>query len=259
METSFPIYTRRLGELASGRISTASNPAGLSISQVLQSQIRGIAQARENLQVGVSYAQTAEGALGSVQDDLQRMRELSGQANNSALSDDEREAINTELQSLQADIDHTITQTSFNSQTPLTATEPVEILAGPNSSEVVSISAQGPAIQSTLSDLDVALAAFNTAPTEENAAALTSQIDETMASISAARSEFGAAENRFGSTIRSLDEAGINAAAADSRIADADVASATLQLTFMKIIRSSDAALFAQANINQQLALRLLV
>ncbi len=113
---------RALERLSSGlRINRAADDAaGLSISEGLRSQIRGLKQASRNAQDGVSMIQTAEGALTETHALLQRMRELTVQAANSTLGANDRTAIGTEIQTLTAEIDNIATRTKFNGQALLT-------------------------------------------------------------------------------------------------------------------------------------------
>jgi flagellin len=108
--------------LSSGlRINRAADDAaGLSISEKLRSQIRGLDQAQRNAQDGISMIQTAEGAMNEVHDMLQRMRELSLQAANDTLTGSDRGAINTELQQLKTEVDAVRDRTKFNGQALLT-------------------------------------------------------------------------------------------------------------------------------------------
>ena len=114
--------SRALERLSSGlRINRAADDAaGLSISEGLRSQIRGMRQASRNAQDGVSMVQTAEGAMTEVHSLLQRMRELAVQAANETLSSDDRTAIGSEVETLKAEIDNIADRTKFNGLSLLT-------------------------------------------------------------------------------------------------------------------------------------------
>src|ERR687886_408545 len=101
-------YSKSVEKLSSGlRINRAADDAaGLSISEKLRAQIRGLAQAQRNAQDGISMIQTAEGALTEVHSMLQRMRELAVQASNDSLSTNDRTAVNVEVQQLKAEINN---------------------------------------------------------------------------------------------------------------------------------------------------------
>ena len=116
------LFAREVERLSSGlRINRAGDDAaGLSISQKLDAQVRGLNQASRNAQDGISMIQTAEGALQEVHAMLQRMRELAVQAANDTLSSEDRVAINSELQQLREEIDAISGRTQFNGKYLLT-------------------------------------------------------------------------------------------------------------------------------------------
>src|SRR5919197_3316230 len=115
-------YAKSVEKLSSGlRINRAGDDAaGLSISEKLRAQVRGLAQAQRNAQDGISMIQTAEGALTEVHSMLQRMRELAVQASNDSLSSADRTSVNTELQQLKAEINAVSASTRFNGKNLLT-------------------------------------------------------------------------------------------------------------------------------------------
>src|SRR5437660_9547193 len=117
-------YSKSVEKLSSGlRINRAGDDsAGLSISEKLRSQIKGLAQAQRNAQDGISMLQTAEGALNEAHSILQRMRELGVQASNGTLSTADQTAVSSELNQLKAEIDRIATTTQFNGTTLLTGT-----------------------------------------------------------------------------------------------------------------------------------------
>src|SRR5919204_1899992 len=122
LSTTASNYAKSVEKLSSGlRINRAGDDAaGLSISEKLRSQVRGLGQAQRNAQDGISMIQTAEGAMNEVHDMLQRMRELSLQAANDTLTGSDRGAINTELQQLKTEVDSVRDRTKFNGQALLT-------------------------------------------------------------------------------------------------------------------------------------------
>ncbi|GAB1718832.1 MAG: Flagellin-like protein [Nitrosospira sp.] len=105
-----------LQRLSSGlRINSAKDDAaGLAISERMSSQIRGLNQAARNANDGISMAQTAEGALGEIGNNLQRIRELAVQSRNASNSASDRQALNNEVQQLKSEIDRVSSSTSFN-------------------------------------------------------------------------------------------------------------------------------------------------
>ncbi|MFN0071013.1 MAG: flagellin, partial [Chloroflexota bacterium] len=148
--------TKAIEKLSSGlRINRAADDAaGLSISEKLRSQIRGLAQAQRNAQDGISMLQTAEGALTEVHDMLQRMRELSIQASNDTLSSQDASGVNVEIQQLRAEIDAIRSRTRFNGMQLLTGTL-VTTLAGATATDLVVNDAVDAASNTIASAIDV--------------------------------------------------------------------------------------------------------
>lgn len=105
-------------KLSSGyRINQASDDAaGLSISEKMRAQIKGLSRAADNIQDGSSYVRVADGALGEVTDILHRMRELSVQAANDINTESDRENIDLEVQQLKKEIDQIFETTEFNTK-----------------------------------------------------------------------------------------------------------------------------------------------
>src|SRR5437867_1853249 len=127
-----PFTSKRFAALASGQKPlTTTSPASVVINQSQVAQLRRISMTQQNLELGVSYVQTAEGGVDSIKEDLQRMRELAVQAGNDTLSNEDRAAINGEIQSLKENIDQTVTDTTFNGKHPLTETNEVVIATDP--------------------------------------------------------------------------------------------------------------------------------
>ena len=136
--TTSGMMSKSIEKLSSGlRINRAADDAaGLSISEKLRSQIRGLAQAQRNAQDGISMLQTAEGALTEVHAMLQRMRELSVQASNDTLSAQDTLGVNTEIQQMRAEIDSISVRTKFNGKSLLTGSL-VTSLAGATGADLV--------------------------------------------------------------------------------------------------------------------------
>jgi flagellin len=122
LSTTAASYAKSVEKLSSGlRINRAGDDAaGLSISEKLRAQIKGLGQAQRNAQDGISMIQTSEGALSEVHSMLQRMRELAVQSSNDTLSTTDRAAVNTELQQLKAEVNSISSRTKFNGQALLT-------------------------------------------------------------------------------------------------------------------------------------------
>lgn len=92
----------------------ADDAAGLAISEKMRRQIRGLTQASQNVQEGIGFVQTADGALDEIDDMLQRINELSVKAATDTLSDDDREKIDSEVQHIKAEMNRVFADTTFN-------------------------------------------------------------------------------------------------------------------------------------------------
>ena len=248
--------TERLGtnfaRLSSGlRITTAADDAaGLGISERMRAEIRSLGAAGRNAQDGVSLAQTAEGALAEVSNNLVRMRELAVQAANGTLNTEDRAALDEEFQELITEIDRIATETDFNGTSLLDNTNSVSIQVGTDSGDTIDI---------TFSDMQAAaLGLTGDVTSEANAASVLADLDAAIQSVASARSDFGAKQNRLQSATRSISNARENLSAAESRIRDVDVASETADLTRNSILQQAAVSVLAQANVQPQLALSLL-
>ncbi|MFZ5655922.1 MAG: flagellin [Pseudomonadota bacterium] len=116
LQSSGAALATSLQRLSSGlRINSAKDDAaGLAITQRFTTQIRGLDQAARNANDGISLAQTAEGAMGEITNNLQRIRELAVQSRNATNSATDRAALNAEAQQLKDEINRVASQTSFN-------------------------------------------------------------------------------------------------------------------------------------------------
>ncbi len=244
--------------LSSGlRISTGSDDAaGLGISERMRAQIRSYQQASRNAQDGVSLVQTAEGALAEVNSNLVRMRELAIQAANGTLNTGDRLAVDNEFQQLIDEIDRIASTTDFNGIPLLNDTTGLvtkEIQVGTEKDETVIISM----VDMTEVGLGLSASTFNLTSVSSAADAL-DILDTAIDSVTNARSDLGATQNRLQSSLRSTQVATENLSASESRIRDVDVASETADLTRNSILQQAAASVLAQANAQPQLALSLL-
>jgi len=201
--------------LTSGsRINKASDDAaGLAISQRQTSQINGLYQATKNLGDGVSLVQTADSALQHGTDVLQRMRELSVQANNGILNSSDRANLQKEIDQLKSEFDSLSENTQFNNQKIFDGNFSANIQVG-DSFEGIKI--QLNELSELVGDIDVT--------TTENADAAIQNIDNALEDISNTRSELGATHNRFESAINELHNASVNHNRSRSAIFDTDFA-----------------------------------
>jgi len=240
----------------------ADDAAGLSISEKMRGQIRGLEQAAKNSQDAVSMIQTADGALNESHAILQRMRELTVQAANDTNSGDERTAIQGELDELTDTLTDISTNTQFNGQTLLntgTGTDAVaaavKIQTGANSGEDFDI-------DFSKVDLDAILTTLGAAPGVEGGAAdagtTLDAIDVAIQAVSDGRGYMGAVQNRLDYTINNLNASAENTQAAESRIRDVDMAKEMMNLTKNNILTQASQAMLSQANQAPQAVLQLL-
>jgi flagellin len=245
--------------LSSGlRINSAKDDAaGLAISDRMTSQIRGMNQAVRNSNDAISFAQTAEGALGEMTNILQRMRELSVQSANATNSDDDRTALNSEFTELRSELDRIVDTTKFNGKNLLDGTysgsNAAMFQVGANEGEQISVAI------GTVATSASGLALSGTSVTSAGAAggAITA-IDGALNTVDSLRGTLGAKQNRFESTIANLNNITENLSAARSRIVDADIATETSEMTKMNILQQAGVSILAQSNQTPQLALSLL-
>jgi flagellin len=238
------------------RISTAADDAaGLAISERLRSQVRSLEQAKRNANDGISFVQTAEGALNEVSSILVRLRELAIQSSNGSVSGQDKETLDEEFQSLVDEVDRIGRSTEFNGiklldgsastvsfQVGFGTTANIDTLA-------VTLSA---ALSTSLSLQSLDIGSGGTTTT-----AITN-IDAAINSVSSLRGSLGAVQNRLGSTINNLAIQVENLSAAESRIRDVDVAYETAQLTRNNILQQASISVLSQANSQPQSALQLL-
>ncbi len=244
--------------LSSGlRINRASDDtAGLSISEKLRAQIRGLAQAQRNAQDGISMIQTGEGAMNEIHDMLQRMRELAVEASNDTLSATDRTAVNTEIQALRNEIDSVGNRTQFNGKNLLDGSvAAANMQVGPNAADTLTVAFSDVRIAAL--GMTGALTNFNTTQSVANAQALLTAVDAGIDTVSGARSSLGAYQNRLEHTVNNLGVAYENTVASESRIRDADFAEETVNFTKAQILQQSSTAILAQANALPQTVLSL--
>ena len=248
LATSQEAYASQAEQLSSGlRINKASDDAaGMAVSERLKNQVRGLNQAQRNAQDGISMIQTAEGGLIEVSSLLARMRELAVQAANDTLTSADRANLNAEFTQLRTEITRIADSVQFNGTILLNAAASFTLQVGANSaagSNQVSVSftsnvagAGGLALQS------------NDVTSQANGSAALTQLDAAINTISTNRASLGAMQNRLESAVRSLAVASENAAAANSRVADADIAGSMSELVRAQILQQAGISVLAQAN-----------
>jgi len=217
--------------------SSRDDAAGLAIATRMSAQIRGINVAIRNANDGISLAQTAEGALATVTDALQRMRELAVQAQNGSNSAGDRANLNTEYQALSAEITRIADQTKFNG---------VAIVGGGAGATVFQVGANnGDTLTITTSAVTTVAGDLTSAA---NAATALTALDTALDTVTTSRATYGAAMSRFGMAISNLSITGENQTAARGRILDADFAAETSNLSRAQILQQAGSAMVAQAN-----------
>jgi len=255
---------KSMEKLSSGlRINRAGDDAaGLSISEKMRGQIRGLDQASRNAQDGISMIQTAEGALNEVHSILQRMRELAVQASNDTNVAADRTAIGDELAELGKEITRIKDTTQFNEMTLLDGQAggagTVNFQVGANNDQRMTVDFTTAGIDLTGVETNVGSLSVTDVTDSATATALIETIDTEIASVSSGRSLLGATQNRLEHTINNLDNASENLTAAESRIRDADMAKEISEQTKYSIIAQAAQAMLAQANQQPQNVLSLL-
>ena len=230
----------------------ADDAAGLSISEKLRSQIRGLDKAASNSQDGISLIQVAEGALNETHSILQRMNELATQAANDTNTSVDRTAISAEMDQLTSEINRIQSTTQFNTMNLLDGSfKGKYIQVGANKGQTLTISiSQMNAASIGVSKLDV--------KSNSNAGEAMSKIQKAIESVSAQRAKLGAIQNRLEHTINNLNTTSENTAAAESRIRDTDMATEMVEYSKNNILQQAGQSMLAQANQQTQGVLSLL-
>ncbi|MBC7939855.1 MAG: flagellin FliC [Chitinophagaceae bacterium] len=267
LSTSQAALSTSMQRLSSGlRVNSAKDDAaGLAIAERMSSQVRGMNVAIRNANDGISFAQTAEGALGKVGDMLQRMRELAVQAANGTNTEADRTSLNNEYQELARESARTLGGTQFNGQSILATTVVSTFQVGANTSATLDQISVAAFNWTSVGAITTAVgAAVATDPTTAIAgtdgsfalAAITA-LDAAITSVNGQRATFGAVQNRFDNVVSNLMTSSENQTAARARIMDADYASETANLSRASILQQAGNAMVAQANQlpNQVLAL----
>ncbi|ATH12333.1 Flagellin [Delftia sp. K82] len=272
LSTSQSSLSTTMQRLSSGlRVNSAKDDAaGLAIAERMNAQVRGMNVAMRNANDGISMAQTAEGALGKLSDNLQRMRELAVQAANDTNGTTDRGSLDKEFQQLAQEIARIVGSTSFNGRQLLDNNNPTVFQVGANTGAdnqitIMAVNLTGaapgglditagtpPTLGGALGSL---LGAGSSAP---DARLSMAAIDTALDQVNNTRATFGAAQNRFEAVISNLQVAAENTSAARSRIMDADFAAETANLSRTQILQQAGTAMVAQANQLPQSVLKLI-
>ena len=236
---------KSLEKLSSGfRINRAADDAaGLVTSESLRAEIRGTRQAIRNAQDGISFVQTAEGALNEVHSILQRMRELAVDAANTATTDGS--AQQEEITELLAEISSIGSRTKFAGNTVFADYSGTNLTfqVGANSGDTLNISSD-----LALASNDVFGTDLSSVDVSSDASTAITSIDAAIDNVSDGRAELGATQNRFDHVVASLSVAAENLSASESRVRDVDLAEEMVALTRHQIMAQAGTAMLAQAN-----------
>ena len=262
--------SKDMEKLSSGeRINRAGDDAsGLAVSEKMRAQIRGLNQASENAQNGISFIQTTEGYLQETTDIMQRIRELAVQSSNGIYSDEDRMQIQVEVSALVSEVDRIASSAQFNGMNMLTGRfaqpngentvtgsmwfhiganmdQRMQVFIGTMTAEALGIREIGTGDKITLA-----------APDDANHAI--GVIDEALKRINKQRADLGAYQNRMEYAVRGLDIGAENLQASESRIRDTDMAAQMVEFTKNSVLQQAGTAMLAQANTQSQNVLSLL-
>ena len=234
----------------------ADDAAGLSISEKMRNQIRGLNQAVKNSEDGISLIQTAEGNMNEIHSILQRMGELAIKARNDVNASEDRQTIQDEISQLKQEICSITKKAEFNGTKLLDgsmslANSGKQLQVGANQGELLRISISG----TSLKKLGLKATSVTTA---KAASAAIKQIQSAIKMVSAQRSLLGAIQNRLEYTINNLENYSENLTSAESQIRDTDMATEMVEYSKNNILQQAAQSMLAQANQSTQGVLNLL-
>ena len=257
-------------KLSSGeKINRAGDDAsGLAVSEKMRAQIRGLNQASENAENGISFIQTTEGYLQETTDIMQRIRELAVQSSNGIYSAEDRMQIQVEISALVSEVDRVASAAQFNGMNMLTGR-----FARPTGENAVTASMwfhiganMDQRVQVFIGTMSAAALGIRDVGTEEKLSLATPEdanraigtLDEALKRINKQRADLGAYQNRLEMTVKGLDIGAENLQASESRIRDTDMASQMVEFTKNSVLTQAGTAMLAQANSQSQNVLSLL-
>jgi flagellin len=238
LSTTAITLSTAMQRLSSGlRVNSAKDDAaGLAIAERMDAQTRGMNVSIRNSNDAISMAQTAEGALGAISNNLQRMRELAVQGSNGSNTAADVSSLDQEFQLLKAENDRIVANTKFNGTAVIAATT-FTFQVGANTGDQIAIAGN------TYTGTSSTLGASTTTANAEIA-----KLDTDIDAVTTLRATWGASQNRFESVIANLRVGAENSAAAHGRIVDADYAQETASLTRAQVLQQAGTAMVAQAN-----------
>lgn len=246
-------------KLASGYkiINDKDDAAGLSISETMRHQIRGLDQASSNIQDGISMVQTADAALEEVQDILERMVELATQSANDTHTETDRAAIQDEVEQLKKEIDHIAYDTHFNQQYMLAEGTPkarpgyFKIQAGALSEQSITIDFVNASKESLGVDkVDMT--------THQGASEAITTVQNAIEKAALWRDKFGSIQEQLEHAVRNTDKTSVNTQSSESNIRDVDMSEEMLSYTTNQILVNASQSLLAQYNVRPEAILLLL-
>ena len=271
----------KMASTAMERLSTGKringakdDAAGLAIATTMTAQIKGMGQGVRNANDGISLAQTAEGALNEVTNMLQRVRELAVQSKSDTYQQTDRDAMQSEVGNLNAQISDVLNNTKFNGNTVFkvnatmagdsTDDKSFSIQTGANTADTVDIVSKGfdgsklfDATSGTSYDATQTGQALDVSSTSA-ASTTIDNVDAALANVNSTRATLGAGQNRLESAVNNLNDNITNLSDARSRIQDTDYSAETTQMAKAQILAQASTAMIAQANQSQQNVLSLL-
>ncbi|MCR4579790.1 MAG: flagellin [Treponema sp.] len=261
---------KSMEKLSSGmKINRAGDDAsGLAVSEKMRAQIRGLNQASENAQNGISFIQTTEGYLQETTDIIQRIRELAVQSSNGIYSSEDRMQIQVEVSSLIAEVDRIASAAQFNGMNMLTGrfarptgenavTGSMWFHIGANMDQRTQVYI-GTMSATALGLRNIGDESIMTLETPDEANRAIGTLDEALMKINKQRADLGAYQNRLEETVKGLDIGAENLQASESRIRDTDMAAEMVEFTKDQVLSQAGTAMLAQANQSSQNVLSLL-
>ena len=240
---------------------SSDNAAGLSISEKMRSQIRGLNQASKNVSDMSSFVQTADGYLQETVDILQRVRELAVQSANGIYSEEDRMQISVECNALISEVDRIASQAQFNGMNILTgrfAENGVQFQIGANMDQNIKVNVGNMSAEALGLKGNQEGGVAVSVEDQESSNMTIATIDEALKIVLKQRGDLGANMNRAEMAQKGIDVAAENLQASESRVKDADMAKEMVNYTKDAILQQASTAMLAQANNSSQNVLRLL-
>jgi len=230
--------------------------AGLAISESMKGQIRALGQAERNAQDGISFVQVAEGGLNESSNILNRIRELSTQAASDTIGAKERSFVDIEVQQLKQELDRIARTTEYVGTNLLDGSaKKLDFHVGMRGDEKNVISFDAGQANATIGALGINGVGVKS---KDSAKSTLDVIDDAIAKVASMRANFGAIQSRMSMSVNNLSTYRENLSAANSRIKDADMAEEAANLARTNILQQAGVATLAQANVSNNLALKLL-